>query len=35
MTKARQSFAKLVEMAGQGAAWPEIVQARAFLSANP
>jgi predicted Zn-dependent protease len=33
--KARQSFAKLVEMAGQGTARPEIVQARAFLSANP
>ena len=33
--KARQSFAKLVEMAGQGTARPEVVQARTFLSANP
>jgi tetratricopeptide (TPR) repeat protein len=34
-TKAKRSFTKLVEMAGQGAPRPEIVQARAFLSANP
>jgi hypothetical protein len=33
--KARQSFAKRVEMAGHGTARPEVVQARAFLSANP
>jgi plasmid stabilization system protein ParE len=33
--KARQSFAKRVEMAGQGTARPEVMQARAFLSANP
>ena len=33
--KARRSFAKLVEMAGQGVARPELAQARAFLAANP
>jgi len=33
--KARRNFAKLVEMAGQGAARPELAQARAFLAANP
>jgi predicted Zn-dependent protease len=34
-TKAKRYFAKLVEMAGQGAARPELAQARAFLAANP
>ena len=33
--KARRNFAKLVEMAGQGAPRPEVAQARAFLAANP
>jgi tetratricopeptide (TPR) repeat protein len=33
--KAKRYFAKLVEMAGQGAARPELGQARAFLAANP
>ncbi len=33
--KARRYFAKLVEMAGQGTTRPELVQARAFLVANP
>jgi len=32
--KARRYFARLVELAGQGAR-PEVVQARAFLAANP
>jgi uncharacterized protein HemY len=34
-TKAKRYFARLVEMAGQGAARPELAQARAFLAANP
>ena len=33
--KAKRYFAKLVEMAGQGVARPELAQARAFLAANP
>ena len=33
--KARRYFARLVEIAGQGTARPELVQARAFLVANP
>jgi len=33
--KARRNFAKLVEMAGQGAPRPEVAQARAFLATNP
>jgi tetratricopeptide (TPR) repeat protein len=33
--KARRYFTKLLEMAGQGAARPELAQARAFLAANP
>ena len=33
--KAKRYYTKLVEMAGQGTPRPEIVQARAFLSANP
>ena len=32
--KARTYYARLVEVAGGGAARPELVQARAFLSAN-
>ncbi len=34
-TKAKRYFTKLVEMAGQGTPRAELVQARAFLSANP
>ena len=33
--KAKRNFTKLVEMAGQGTPRPEVVQARAYLSANP
>ena len=33
--KAKRYYGKLVEMAGQGAARPELTQARAFLAANP
>jgi tetratricopeptide (TPR) repeat protein len=33
--KAKRHFTKLVEMAGKGTARPELVQARAFLAANP
>jgi tetratricopeptide (TPR) repeat protein len=33
--KARRNFTKLVEMAGQGTPRPELVQARAYLAANP
>jgi tetratricopeptide (TPR) repeat protein len=33
--KARRYFARLVELAGQGSARPELAQARAFLAANP
>jgi len=33
--KARKYFAKLVELAGQGTARPELAQAKAFLAANP
>lgn len=33
--KAKRYFARLVEIAGQGTARPELVQARAFLVANP
>jgi tetratricopeptide (TPR) repeat protein len=33
--KARRYFARLVELAGQGATRPELAQARAFLAANP
>lgn len=33
--KARRYFARLVEVAGQGTARPELAQARAFLAANP
>jgi tetratricopeptide (TPR) repeat protein len=33
--KAKRYFARLVEIAGQGTARPELVQARAFLAANP
>jgi tetratricopeptide (TPR) repeat protein len=33
--KAKQYFARLVEVAGQGAARPELAQARTFLAANP
>jgi tetratricopeptide (TPR) repeat protein len=33
--KARKYFAKLVEVAGQGTARPELAQAKAFLAANP
>jgi tetratricopeptide (TPR) repeat protein len=33
--KAKRYFTKLVQMAAQGAARPELVQARAFLAANP
>jgi tetratricopeptide (TPR) repeat protein len=33
--KAKRYFARLVELAGQGAARPELAQARAFLAANP
>jgi len=33
--KAKRYFTKLVEMAGQGTPRPELMQARAFLSANP
>lgn len=33
--KAKRYFTRLVELAGQGAARPELVQARAFLDANP
>ena len=33
--KAKRHFARLVEIAGQGTARPELVQARAFLAANP
>jgi tetratricopeptide (TPR) repeat protein len=34
-SKAKRYFARLVEVAGQGTARPELVQARAFLAANP
>jgi tetratricopeptide (TPR) repeat protein len=33
--KAKRYFARLVEIAGQGTARPEIAQARTFLTANP
>ena len=33
--KAKRYYARLVELAGQGTARPELVQARAFLAANP
>src|SRR5213593_949257 len=33
--KAKRYFARLVELAGQGGARPELAQARAFLAANP
>ena len=33
--KAKRYFTKLVDMAGQGTSRPELVQARAFLRANP
>jgi len=33
--KAKRYFARLVELAGQGTARPELAQARAFLAANP
>ena len=33
--KARRYFARLVELAGQSAARPEVAEARAFLAANP
>ena len=33
--KAKRYFTRLVELAGQGAARPELAQARAFLAANP
>jgi len=33
--KAKRYFTKLLEMTGQGAARPELAQARAFLAANP
>jgi tetratricopeptide (TPR) repeat protein len=33
--KAKRYYARLVELAGQNAARPELVQARAFLAANP
>ena len=33
--KARRYFARLVELAGEGATRPELAQARAFLAANP
>ena len=33
--KAKQYFARLVEVAGQGATRPELAQARTFLTANP
>ena len=33
--KAGRYFARLVELAGQGATRPELAQARAFLAANP
>jgi len=33
--KAKRNFTKLVDMAGQGTPRPELVQARAFLRANP
>jgi len=33
--KAKRYFARLMEVAGQGTARPELVQARAFLVANP
>jgi tetratricopeptide (TPR) repeat protein len=33
--KARRFFTKLLDMAGQGAARPELAQARAFVAANP
>jgi predicted Zn-dependent protease len=33
--KAKRYYGKLVEMAGQGSARPEIAQARTFLAANP
>jgi tetratricopeptide (TPR) repeat protein len=33
--KARKYFGKLVELAGQGTARPELAQAKAFLAANP
>jgi tetratricopeptide (TPR) repeat protein len=33
--KAKRYFARLVEIAGRGTARPELVQARAFLAANP
>lgn len=35
LAKAKRYFARLVEVAGQGAARPELAQARAFLAANP
>jgi tetratricopeptide (TPR) repeat protein len=33
--KAKRYFTRMVELAGQGTARPELVQARAFLAANP
>src|SRR5712692_7699341 len=33
--KAKRYFARLMELAGQGTARPELAQARAFLAANP
>jgi tetratricopeptide (TPR) repeat protein len=33
--KAKRYYARLVELAGQGTARPELAQARAFLAANP
>ena len=33
--KAKRYFARLLELAGQGTARPELAQARAFLAANP
>jgi tetratricopeptide (TPR) repeat protein len=33
--KARRNFTRLVDMAGQGTARPEVAQARAYLASNP
>jgi uncharacterized protein HemY len=33
--KAKRYFSRLVEVAGQGTARPELAQARAFFAANP
>jgi hypothetical protein len=33
--KAKRYFARLVQIAGQGDARPELAQARTFLAANP